>query len=217
MDSILSGDKFFDVLLSDTEIQYKKSPVFQRQLALEKQWSYSICATPITKGNGVIFGINWGGDGNFQPQQVMPSGQDIVEYHFIKQYRQVLEKLWGLNFETINFNYTNLCFFRTPNEKYLSTDDYKLSLPLFEKYIRYISPPWILSIGLQNIKLLTSLAELGNIKPHFDKEGKFKGYSGQLWDFNIFSVPHPSAHLKTDARQTIWEKVSNEMRLVKNL
>jgi hypothetical protein len=211
VDSNISVDHFFAELLDDTERKYKQSPVYQKQLTLDKQWNYAVCATPIAKRKGVIFGINWGGTDNF-PQTVMPTGGDISDYNFIKQSRQFLEKNWGLDIEKINFNYTNLCFFRTPKAKDLSDEDYKLSLPLFEKYIRYINPPWILSIGGTNFKMLGISGALKNVRQHFDKQGKFKGYSGQLWDWNIFSVPHPSAWLTSDARQTIWDKVTAEMK-----
>jgi len=216
VDSNIPADRFFEELLADTERQYKQSPVYQKQLTLGKQWNYAVCATPISKSNGVIFGINWGGTENFSPQRVMPTGHDITDYYFIKRSREFLEKLWELDIENINFNYTNLCFFRTPEAKVLSSVDYKLSLPLFEKYIRYINPPWILSIGGANIKILDKVGVLKNIKQHFDIQGKFKGHSGKLWDWNIFSVPHPSARLTNDARQTIWAKVTTEMKRATN-
>lgn len=216
MGSNKSADSFFIELLGNTDREFRKSPVYQKQLQLGRQWNYAVCATPIQKGRGVIFGINWGGVDNFSPQTVIPSGHDIVDYNFIKQSRQFLEKHWGLDIASINFNYANLCFFRTPKQNILSADDYKLSLPLFEKYIRYINPPWTLSIGGTNLKVLGSLGVLKNVRQHFDKQGKFKGHSGQLWDWNIFSVPHPSAHLTSGARQTIWEIVTNEMKKATN-
>jgi len=212
MDSDKLPTEFFDELLCDTDRQFKQSPIYQKQLRRGKQWNYSICATPISKGNGVVFGINWGGSDNFEPQTVMPVDEEISEYRFIKQSRQNLENHWGLDIESINFNYSNLCFFRTPKGKDLSADDFKLSLPLFEKYIRYINPRWILSIGGTNIKVLDSFGALKNIKQHFDNQDKFKGHSGQLWDWNIYSVPHPSARLTSEARQTIWTKVTEEMK-----
>jgi len=210
-----SPNKFFDELLMATEKQFKKSPVYQKQLKLHKEWNYAVCATPIIKDKGVIFGINWGGE-NISAQTKMPDGTGISKYHFIKQSRQFLEKNWGLDISSINFNYTNLCFFRTPKERYLSPDDYELSLPLFKEYISYIKPPWILSIGGKNLKVLNRFGALKNIKWHFDKQGKFKGHSGQLWDWNVFSVPHPSARLTSEARQTIWEIVTAEMKNTTN-
>ncbi|MBI2279321.1 MAG: hypothetical protein HYU68_01310 [Bacteroidetes bacterium] len=142
----------------------------------------------------------------------MPDGSDISKYHFIQRSKQFLEKDWGLNISSINFNYTNLCFFRTPTAKYLSSDDYKLSLSLFKKYIHFINPPWLLSIGSTNLKVLDSFGALKNINQHYDNQGKYKGHSGQLWDYNIFSVPHPSARMISEARQTIWQTVTNEMK-----
>lgn len=205
------SNNFFAELLHSTERQFNKSPVYQKQLELGKQWNYAICATPISKGNGIIFGINWGGADNYMPQSMMPTGEGISDYRFIKQSRQYLEKHWNLDFSTINFNYTNLCFFRTPTEKDLSFDDYKLSLPLFEKFVRYINPPWLLSIGGTNLKVLNSFGLIENIKSHFDNQNKFKGHSTRLWGYNLFSVPHPTARLTTEARQIIWGKVTEEM------
>lgn len=206
-----SSLEFFTELLAETKLQFEQSPVYQKQM----EWNYAVCATPIVKGKGVIFGINWGGS-NKSPQTVMPTGEGITKYHFIKHNRHFLEKHWGLDISLINFNYTNLCFFRTPKEKDLTPKDYELSLPLFEKYIRYINPPWVLSIGGTNLKILDKFKALKNIKQHFDKQGKFKGHSGQLWDWNVYSVPHPSARMTSEARETIWTEVTKEMKKATN-
>lgn len=216
MEGNKTADLFFAELLIDTDEQFRRSPVYRKQLQLGRQWNYAICATPISQGNGIIFGINWGGVDNYPPQTVIPTGEDIADYHFIRQSRQYLEKHWQLDISNINFNYTNLCFFRTPMERDLSGDDYKLSLPLFEKYVRYINPPWLLSIGGTNLKMLDGFGLLKNIQRHFDNENKFKGHSAQLWDYSIFSVPHPTARLTTDSRQTIWTKVTEEMKRATN-
>lgn len=210
MDLDKSENNFLAELLDVTDQQFKKSPVYQKQLKLGKRWNYSICATPISKGKGVLFGINWGGDDN-SPQTIMPSGQDVENYHFIKQIRKYLDPQWNLDFTTINFNYTNLCFFRTPKQSCLSLGDYELSLPLFERYIRYINPPWILSIGVSNLRILNRLGALSNLKDHYDNQGKFRGQSGRLWGWHFFSVPHPSAHLTRESRLEIWSAVTQEM------
>lgn len=214
MDYNITVDNFFAQLLAETEKQFKQSHIYQKQLSFGKQWGYSICATPISRGNGVIFGINWGGSNNFSEQTAMPTGDDIGEYLFIKQSKRFLESDWKLDITKKNFNYTNLCFFRTPSEKHLSKDDYNLSLPLFEEYVRYINPPWLLSISMKNFKVLNSLRLLTFIQPFFDNEKKFKGYSAQLWGYKVFFVPHPNAHLTNAARETIWTKVSDEMKRV---
>ena len=136
----------------------------------------------------------------------MPTGENIVNYTFIKQSRKYLEQL-GLNFSDINFNYTNLCFFRTPKANLLEEDDFRLSVPLFEKYVRYINPPWLLSIGGKNMKILDKLGLLRDIERHYDHHGRFKGHSALLWNWNVFSAPHSQAKMTNKARQTIWDKL----------
>lgn len=205
-------EEFFSKLLSETEIQFKKSPIYHKQIKLGKEWNYSVCGTPIVKGSGIFFGINWGGEDGYKPQTQIPDGKGIIKYPFIRKCKPLLEKYIGLDFTSINFNYTNFCFFRSPKEKDLMLEDYELSLPLFEKYIRYIKPPWILSIGGTNFKILDRLGLLKNIQRHFDNQKKFKGHSAHLWDYNIFSVPHPNAQLTSESRNTIWLKVAKEIR-----
>lgn len=205
--SNMSEEIFFNELLRETKEQFEKSPVFEKQIRENKLWNYAVCATPIIKNQGVVFGINWGGEGRAQTE--MPSGKGITEYHFIKHTREFLEKYWKLDFEQINFNYTNLCFFRTAKEKDLVEKDYELSLPLFEKYVRYINPPWLLSIGGKNMKVLDKHNKLEHIDRHFDNENKFKGHSAKLWGYDVFSVPHPSAEgITKESRHIIWEKVT---------
>ena len=205
MDKNKSEHQFFAELLSDTEKQFMQSPVYQKQLKQRKNWNYTVCDTPIQRKKGILFGINWGGD-NIQPQTQMPTGENIVNYTFIKQSRKYLEQL-GLNFSDINFNYTNLCFFRTPKANLLEEDDFRLSVPLFEKYVRYINPPWLLSIGGKNMKILDKLGLLRDIERHYDHHGRFKGHSALLWNWNVFSAPHSQAKMTNKARQTIWDKL----------
>jgi len=209
MDKNKSEHQFFAELLSDTEKQFMQSPVYQKQLKQRKNWNYTVCDTPIQRKKGILFGINWGGD-NIQPQTQMPTGENIVNYTFIKQSRKYLEQL-GLNFSDINFNYTNLCFFRTPKANLLEKDDFRLSIPLFEKYVRYINPPWLLSIGGKNMKIFHKFGYLKDdeIVRHYDNQRKFKGHSAPLWEWHVFSVPHPQARLTkaSNARQTIWGKI----------
>lgn len=206
------SNEFFYHLLAETKGQFEKSQVFRKQTMLGRKWNYSICATPIQKEKGVIFGINWGAPREFEPQTAMPTGEKILPNRFLQQSKLLLENNLGLKIQSVNFNYTNLCFFRSPKADDLTRADFELSLPLFEKYIRFINPPWLLSIGGTNLKVLNRFGALSNIRRHFDNQNKFKGHSGKLWEYDIFSVPHPSARLTKESRQTIWTSVTQEMK-----
>lgn len=205
--------RFFSELLSDAKIIFEQSPVYLKQSAQGKSWNYAVCATPITKEKGILFGINWGGEDGYSAQSVMPDELRIVKFPFIQRSKKYFRKYLNLDVAPPNFNYTNLCFFRTPKEKDLSNGDYKLSLPLFEKYVRYINPPWMLSLGATNFKKLKDLGLLSNIQTYFDEQNKFRGYSAQLWQWKVYFVPHPNAHLTSHARETIWAKVAMDMKI----
>ena len=210
MDSDKSPEEFFKELLTETEKQFLLSPIYQKYSG---KWSYSVCGTRIVRSKGIIFGINWGGSEDSKPQLTMPTEKEnILEYNFIRRSKTNLEKQWSLDFKQFNFNYSNLCFFRTPKQNYLTKGDYDLSLKLFKRYVDYIQPPWLLSIGVTNIDVLKEFSLISNLKEHSGCQNKFKGYSGKLWDFNLFSVPHPGAHIKSEVRQSIWEEVSAEMK-----
>lgn len=208
-----TAEQFFHQQLVETKIQFDKSDVKHKQQEMSQKWNYAVCATPIQKSKGVIFGINWGGN-NMDPQSKMPDGSGIKNYRFIKQSRALLEEYWGVNIEEPDFNYTNLCSFRSPRANQLTDKDYELSLPLFEKYIRYIQPPWIISLGRKNVQMLQHFGVLKNIQPLCDHTNKHKGYSGELWESNFFSVPHPGARLTSASRKEIWAAVSREMRKI---
>lgn len=208
-------NEFYAEMLVKTDIKFKQSPVYELQKSIGKNWNYGICLTPIASETGIICGINYGGgndDFNFVPPQKMPSGKDITNYRFIKQSKSLLKKHLEFDFKNTNFNYTNLCSFRTPSEKILTIKDYELSLSLFEEYVNFINPPWILAMGNKNIEVLQKFGTIKNIKKHYDNQNKFKGFSAKLWDWNIYSVPHPMARIKGDSREVIWIKVTEELK-----
>jgi len=197
-------DDFFQQLLSDTDAAFLQSPVCQFQYQAGYKWNYSVCGTPLQPGKGIILGINWGADGVHEKQTVMPDGKDVAEYIFMKKSRANIEDILELDFECANFNYTNLCFFRTPAIVFLSPRDYRLSLPLFRSLVEFINPPWIFSLGNSNYKVLSDLEALSGIVEFFDKERKHKAVKGKLWGFDFYSVPHPGARVKAASRKELW-------------
>lgn len=214
-------DRFFFDLLKQTKNKFKETPIYAKQMNEKNQilWHYSVCGTPIQSGKGVIMGINWGvGKDSHRPQEGIPPGDDIIEYSFMKRSNSLFKDYLKLDIDKKNFNYTNLCFFRSPKAADLAPKDFELSLPLFKQYICHINPPWIFSLGNAVIHPLKELGELEDIKSYpGSSNGKtFKGFSGQLWDWKFYNVPHPNAHMTSSVRKTIWEKVLDGISLGMN-
>ena len=132
-----SPNDFFVELLAETEVQFKESPVHAKQKKEGKEWNYAVCATPIVKGKGVIFGINWGGD-NKLAQTEMPIGNKISDYHFIRQNRALLEKYWELNNMTADVRKLELLFLNAINENDTSKFSKSVHRSYFDCLMLYI-------------------------------------------------------------------------------
>jgi hypothetical protein len=198
----MTETEFFEQLIQKTAKQYEKSSIFLKG----EKWNYSICGSPIQKGRGIVLGINWGADDNHEPQSEMPDGKDIPTYRFINRSKDLLHKHLNVSLEPVNFNYSNLCFFRSPAENDLKIEDYRLSLPLLKEYVEYIQPPWILSLGSSNVQKLSYFGLLTDLQTFYDSQGKFSGNKARLWGYHFYSVPHPNAREKSYFREEIWKK-----------
>lgn len=214
---------FFEQLREKTETAFQSSPVKEMQDARERRWNYSICGTPIRKERGVIFGLNWGGGGEkdidpdtrkvleYPAQPSMPDGHNVEKYGFISQSLPLLEKHLGVN-DLSQVNYTNLCFFRSPNVKYLEEYDWRLSLPLFKELIGYIDPPWLLLSGTSGLSRLDHLGELSNFNEHSVPHGNktYRSFSARLLGRPLAAVYHPKyvrrASLPEEVEDQLWAK-----------
>lgn len=192
---------FFKELLSETKIAYENSKISK------ENFYYSICGTPLNIGDGLIIGINWGVDKEHSAQSEIPDGKDIVTYNFIKRSKELLEQFTNVSFTDINFNYSNLCFFRSRKASDLCIEDYQNSKQLFIKYLKFIKPQWVISLGNTNTKVLSQLSILTNEIEFIDKEQKHKSYKGYILDIPYYSVPHPNARVKSESRNLLWQKV----------
>lgn len=184
-------EQFLQRLLVETKEKFIGSPIFAEQQQLCRQWNFSVCGTPIQVGKGILLGINWGVSGDHKPQAEMPDGKDIPTYNFIRRSRQYLETYLLLNFDTMNFNYTNLCFFRTPKEIFLRVTDYENCLPLFRQFVEFIKPEWIFSLSNNNSKILSRFGQLTDCRSFYDHEQKYKGVKATLWGQSILFRPTP--------------------------
>jgi hypothetical protein len=212
-------EKFFHDLLLKTKDAFQKSSIkrYQEQQIPSKKWNYGICDTPIQKGKGILVGLNWGGD-NHENQKDYPKLDKIRNWRFIKTSLPLLKKYLGI-MTLDDLNYSNLSFFRTPKIKYMTLIDWKLSLLLFEKYVSYIKPSWILLLGTTGVKILTSLDYLTNVKKIkiSGNDKKVIGYQGLIFNkYHFFCVPHPQSHISSLSRSQIWVTVLDKKMIGSN-
>lgn len=212
MEQLNNPEDFFYYLLNKTKEEFIRTPIYKKQVLLNRNWNYAVCATPIQKGKGVIFGINWGGD-CISAQTKYPTGENIWNYTFIQQSKELLKRYLAIEEGTHDFNYTNLCFFRSPKLTDLSQDDFRISLSLFQEFIEFINPEWVLSFGSTNIKILYKSKHITEVKGFNPEVGKrFRGHSAILFNkFPFYSLPHPQAHMSGVAREQLWAKVIESM------
>jgi hypothetical protein len=196
---------FFNHLLDETKKVFLESET--RKHNPNENWNYAICDTPIQKGKGLFFGLNWGGNDK-NAQSAYPDAIKERDWNFINNSRSYFREFFKLEIE--NLNYSNLCFLRTPNAFKLHPSDWKLTIPLFQEYVEYINPPWTLMLG-KPVPLWDHHLEPKSFFLVDDKKNNRKvyGYSGLLFGKYPFgAVPHPQARVSKEARMEIWKKVS---------
>ena len=218
----MNANELFDIISEQLKNEEANSTILRNQIATGKKWNYSICATPIVIGKPLVLGINWGGGGpkdnfDYSVQNKMPTKEGFLkelkngEYKFLSLSKKYFEKHLDLNIDTDDFNYSNLCFFRTPNIKYLKGEDFKISIPILKQYVKELKPSFILSLGNTNINYLKQSYELNNNSLELLNSGKALAYKGTLWSIPFCCLPHPGAHLFGNDRDKIWDLVFKKM------
>ena len=207
-------EQFFYELLEKTRLVYQNTPVYKKYGAI-KNWHYAICDTPIQKGKGVFFGLNWGGK-NHQAQTVHPTEDYVRNWPLAKHANHYLEKHLDTSLEKLN--YSNLCFFRTPTAKYLTYQDWQLAIPLFKEYVEYISPPWALMLGSPKILNESQFTQRKRLefKAANSKRRSF-AYVGLLFGKYPFgAVPHSAARCSPETHNVLCEKMYLELQMLIN-
>jgi len=211
----MTPQTIYENALEKAKSAFEESNIFKKQKSENTNWGLSICATPIQIGKPIIIGINWGGgnSNSFDFQKGMPSKECFLkdysngDYTFLKKSQNFIREFLGLDIEKAEFNYTNLCFFRSPISKDLVYKDYQDCLPIFESLVKEINPPWILSLGNSNITILKP--QIKEFKEPIKTAGtNHFAYIEKLWDYNFYCVPHPNARKLSNAvRYEIWKNV----------
>lgn len=201
---------FWQNLLKKTHHSFQECDIKITQENLGEKWNYAICDTPIKKNQGIVLGLNWGG--NFHdPQSQYPIANKSRNWNFINNSKYYFEHYLGVQ-RISEVNYSNLCFYRSPNISCLTPKDWEISLPLLKEYVDFISPPWILLLGTTGIQILknNNLVEKFTSYEIQGKKRRIFGYTLILFNnYKLFCVPHPQARISTIYRKSIWELVTN--------
>lgn len=202
-------EQFFYNLLDKTGETFKTSAT--RKKYPKENWNFAICDTPIQKGKGLFFGLNWGGD-DIDQQSVYPPKEKDRTWEFISNSRPYFRDYFKERIEDLN--YSNLCFFRSPNMRHFVSSDWKLAIPLFEEYVNFVEPKWTLMLGKPPSELKQYLTNYKRFDVINESNGRrVFGYTGTLFGKYPFgSVPHTESQISTQARQDIWKKVSNQLK-----
>ena len=212
----MTPHEIFNTTLEKAILAFQDSSIIKKQNLAGKDWGLSICGTPIQIEKGIILGINWGGGNSkyekFTSQREMPSKESFLkdytegDYQFLKKSQKLIQEFIKIDIEKVEFNYTNLCFFRSPVSSDLEYNDYEICLPIFKALVNEIKPSWILSLGNSNINILKPL--INDLKKITTNGTIHPAYSGDLWGYDFYCVPHPNARrLSNIIRYEIWKNV----------
>jgi len=206
----MNGEDFFYDLLKKTEVVFKQSAT--RKMYPEENWNFAICETPIQKGKGLFFGLNWGGD-NIDQQSVYPPKHKDRNWKFVTQSRPFFKEYFDADIEDLN--YSNLCFFRSPDMNSFEGSDWDLALPLFKEYVDFVEPSWSLMLGKPPSRLNNHIKGYErHVVINESNDRRVFGYTGKLFGAIPFgSVPHTESQISTEARHEIWSKVKNYIHL----
>lgn len=208
----MSGEEYFYDLLAKTKNAFQKAPIKEFQETNDKSWYYAVCDSPIIKGSGVIFGLNWGASQNrvHNAQTEYPFNPEKARnWNFASTSKQYFQNHLGID-HIGHVNYSNLCFFRSKSARQLQEKDWELSLPLFEEYLIYIQPKWCILLGTSGIDILEKYNKLSDLTTviYTGTAKRTYGYKGKLFNkFNFFAVPHPQARVSRNARQFVWQEL----------
>jgi hypothetical protein len=198
----MEPEQFFYYLLEKAKIAFYLSPISQKQFSF---WGASVCDTQIKKNQPILAGINWGGKKDYGFQTTYPLVDKTRKYNFLRKVPQLLREHFGIE-KIDDINYCNVCFFRTPSEELLETKDWELSIPLFEEYVKYINPNYVIILGRTPIIMLKKLNKIDDIERKFVGVRKnYRVYTGKLFGiYNLFGFPHPNTQIDNESLSKIW-------------
>lgn len=208
----MKAEAFFNLLKDRTKEAFYSAPIRLKQIDEGSEWNFSICETPIQIKKGIIAGLNWGVEKGkkYTIQKEYPKiDKDERTWPFVSSTRKYFKEYLKIN-SVNDINYTNICFFRSPDISYLTTKDWELAIPLFKAYVKHIKPPWILLIGNTGMDHMASdLEEVKQITIKGEKK-RIIGYKAILFgEYYLRCLPHPNSYrfYSSNDVNKIWKAV----------
>lgn len=213
-------DKYFD-LLTKLRIAFEKSDIKRYAEINGNGWSFGLSSTKPIMNSPLILGFNWGANKSDEPyeeQKTIPqySFAELAELGWLSSLKRSVPYLerYVPGYELKQYNQSNICLFRSKNEKQISKNDIKLSLPVLLEYIEWINPPEIICFSrsakewLHAFCLLESVTSSQpikiNSKGHITYSFKANLKAGKK-QFKIAFLPHPAANILNRARKECWD------------
>lgn len=199
-------------LLADVGIAYEQSDIKKVNL----NWSYSLISPMPTQGCPLLIGINWGGGNNSDEQfhaQTEFGHDDLStqDIGILKTALQYCRDHLG-NEKAHRMAQTNYNFFRSPDERYLSSKDFSLCEPIFEKLVALIQPEVMVCLSsklrdyLLNNNRLDDIEIADNIKSESGNSLRsVVAIKAKLNGAKIVFLPHPMSQITSKARKEAWK------------
>lgn len=201
-------------LLQRVGSAFAASDISQLARAKGYRWNYSLITGACHPKTPLIVGFNWGASAGaeYDPQrEIKPSQWNRDDLgSLVRVLPYIARYLPKFSFETVT--QTNYCFFRSKEERDITSRDLELCRPLFLGLLALLDPSIVLSFfsRLRDHLLRTSQvvdAEILEVKEQrgnrtvtsFAGVGKLKGRSP------VAFLPHPNYPLRRTTRAQMWE------------
>ncbi len=175
------------------------------------EWAWSLAATQLYTDSLVIVGFNWGAAQmeKYDPQESLPDQpwlqQDLGTLSRTIPY---LRKYFP-DIDLDKVVQTNYCFFRSPEQSDITSDDIDRCHPLFMDLLKDLQPKQVLifsSVLRDRIKDQLSNRKIAEI-PSGDRTAIAIRASWSIGgrEIPVGIVPHPNNAITGEAREKCWE------------
>lgn len=208
-------EKQLEKLLNEIKEAYAKSDLKEYCLKNDKEWFYSLLGSKFIENPILLIGLNFGASCDEYKPQTIDNIRDLLPFCQMKnnnlgQSFTRLKKYIG-GYDNINIKHitwTNFCFFRSYSNKELTSNDFNLTEPIFEKLLNMSKPQSIICVSkhlynfLNNKNLLTHKQEK---KVKINSKANYTVVKAKLFNYSFFCLPHPNYNANFEGRKECWD------------